>query len=232
MATNYVIKVKYKQLLQFNYNISRFCFNIMNTFNPINLVNTSLNISEEHYFSYTINPLRKQFNVYYPSLEYYTVHLTNERLILESYINDDILTNFYRIYSFLPVPENLLAIINKSRIHQAKKSMELIKYKSISLYYNLIDSLNGKKINQYNIIEIILIDNNHEIKAFKMLGFDAFKIYPVEKITFEYIQNIFIKNNSNSNFHFNDANYHFLLFVNAFSKEYKEKLTQLNKQKQ
>jgi len=189
----------------------------MNNYTPTTLLNTSLNIAEKHYFSYTINPLRKQFNSYYRSLEYYTVHLTTERLILEFYTNNILLTNFYRFYSYLPLPINLLAVINKSRIHQAKKSMELIQYKSISLDYTLIDSLNRNQINGQDVIQIkLLIDTNHEIKAFKMLDFDLFKVYPVQKITFESLPDIFAKNDS-------DTNFHFSLFANAFSKECKER---------
>jgi hypothetical protein len=182
----------------------------MNEYTPISLLNTSLNISEEHHYSYTISPLRKQFGAYYRFLEYYTIHITNERLILESYTNNDLLSNFYRFYAYLPHPDNLLAVVNKSRIHQVKKSMELIKYKSISLDYNYIDSINSKEINGQNIVQIkLLIDTNHEINSFKMLDFYFFKVFPVQKITFESLQDIFSKNDS-------DANCHFSFFTSFF----------------
>ncbi|MEH2148487.1 hypothetical protein [Nostoc sp.] len=191
----------------------------METYPPIGLVNTKLNPSELHYHSYTISPLRQLFNSYYRFVEYYTLHFTSERIIIEPYINYDILINFYKVYSYLPLPENLLVIINKSRINTAKNSVEIIKYKSISLLYTMIESIDIVKINGSKPVQIRLkeLDDNYEIKAFKMLEFDVFDLYKVQKLTFESFKKIFDTpdyNNANSDFSFGAS-----LFVKVFSKE-------------
>lgn len=191
----------------------------MKSYPPIQLVNTKLNPSELHYHSYTISPFRKLFNNYYRFLEYYTLHFTSERLIIEPYFNYNILMNFYRFYSYLPLPENLLAIINESRINKAKRSVELIKYKSISLKFTIIDSVDLIKINGKDQVNIRLkeIENDCEIRAFKILDFDIFDVYEVQQITWESLKNTFDSHNYiNANYPFSSGT---SLFVKIYSKE-------------
>lgn len=189
----------------------------MESYTPINLSVTNLNSSEKHYYSYTISPLRKLFNSYSKSLDYYTLHLTNERLIIEPYVNYSTLMNFYRIYSYLPLPENLLSLLNQSRITQAKKCMGLIEYKSIGLSWNNINTIEKIDLNNKLFIKISFnnLEANGEIKAFKMLEFDIFKVYPIKKIEsvqdiLKSLQEIFSSNDNDANFHFFSSAYFWL----------------------
>ncbi|MBV6627855.1 MAG: hypothetical protein KI793_33855 [Rivularia sp. (in: Bacteria)] len=192
---------------------------------PTNLLNTKLDFAEEHHYSYTINPLRKQLGCYHRYLEYYTIHITNKRLILESYINHDILINYHNLYPYLPSFDDLLAFAAftyKNRIIKAKKNMQLIKYKSVSLEYKYIDTIGFAKSSDIkhhrNVGHIqLLADKDHDIESFKILDFCFFKVFPVCEITLESLQDTFKNIFSDDN----DALYHFIIYGNLFLNQFR-----------
>ncbi|OBQ11985.1 MAG: hypothetical protein AN482_07695 [Anabaena sp. LE011-02] len=153
-------------------------------YTPIKLINTSLEDSEYHFYSFSAVVVEKNWLGYSATGASYTIHLTNKRLIVESDVNAEFLENFYSLIQFIPLQGTYYA---KGKAKDAKKKMDYLKYTSISINYDDIEKFEVLTGNfKLSFVHIVFKKNadNRNIIFFNDLGLEYFKPSPVQEVDF------------------------------------------------
>ncbi len=153
-------------------------------YTPIKLINTNLEDSEHHLYSFSAVVVEKNWLGYSATGGSYTIHLTNKRLIVESDVNAEFLENFYSLIQFIPLQGTYYA---KGKAKDAKKKMNYLKYTSISINYDDIEKFEVMTGTfKLSFVHIVFKENvdNRNINFFNDLGLEYFKPYPVQEVDF------------------------------------------------
>ncbi|WP_066424105.1 hypothetical protein [Anabaena sp. 4-3] len=156
---------------------------------PVKIINTNLEDSEIHFYSFTVMPYEKSFFGYSPSAGSYTIHLTDKRLIVEPDINAEFLEKFYKFLNFIPF-EGAGVYRAKYMNKEAIKKMYYLKYTFISINYGQIENFNCLSTSfNTNLVNIVLKPNLNErnLNFLKELGLEIFKPFPTQEIKFNEI---------------------------------------------
>ena len=151
-------------------------------YTPIKLINTSLEDSEYHFYSFSAVVVEKNWLGYSATGTSYTIHLTNKRLIVENDVNAELLENFYSLIQFIPLQGTYYT---KGKAKDAKKKMNYLKYTSISINYDDIEKFEVLTGNfKLSFVHIVFKKNadNRNIIFFNDLGLEYFKPYPVQEM--------------------------------------------------
>ncbi|MBE8969893.1 hypothetical protein IQ277_27830 [Nostocales cyanobacterium LEGE 12452] len=154
----------------------------MEQYSAIELVNTTLEDSELHLHSFSVIVGEKGLFGYSATGGSYTIHLTDKRLIVEPDVNEKLLENFYSAVQVIPFNGTHYA---KTKAKNAKNNMNYMKYTSISLSYDEIETikfLSGSFKAQFVHISIKSDLDKRHITFFKDLGLEVFKPFPVQQV--------------------------------------------------
>lgn len=156
----------------------------MENYEPVKIINTNLEDSEIHFYSFAVVPFEKTFFGYSPSACSYTIHLTDKRLIVEPDINAELLEKFYKFFNLMPFG-GAGTYRAKHMSKEAIKKMYYLKYTSISINYDDIEKFSYLPTAfNTNLVHILLkLDSDERnLDFFRELGLEVFKPSPIKEI--------------------------------------------------